>query len=187
MDSAALAHWLKPEAVLFIDYGQGPATAERRSAELVARDMGAPWAEVSIDCSMLGPGLLARGGVPGKPRGEAWWPYRNQLLATFASAWALGNGLDQVLLGTVVTDGRVHRDGTPWFVESLDSLVSGQEGGLRILAPAISMTTEQLLDASGISISALAATYSCHTSSLPCGDCGGCTKRDQILRTLAMS
>ena len=186
MDSTAIAHWLMPEALLFIDYGQGPAAAERRAAERVARQVQRPLAHLLVDCSPVGEDLLRRPGAPTKPAGELWWPYRNQLLATVASAWALGNGVIEVLIGTVAGDGDVHRDGTRWFVHSLDELISGQEGGVHISAPAIDLTTEALIEASGISRDILAGTYSCHRSSYPCGDCGGCTKRDQILGSLGI-
>ncbi len=187
MDSTAIAHWLEPEALLFIDYGQRPAAAERRAAERVAPRVQRPLASLSVDCSSIGEDLLRGPRAPTKPAGEAWWPYRNQLLATFASAWALGNGFLEVLIGTVAGDGDVHRDGTTWFVQSLDDLISGQEGDVHISAPAINLTTEALIGASGISRDVLAGTYSCHRSSFPCGECGGCTKRDQILGSLSVS
>ena len=184
MDSTAIAHWLMPEALLFIDYGQGPSTAERRAADRVAAQVRGPLAYLSVDCSSIGEDLLRGPRAPQKPAGEAWWPYRNQLLATFASAWALGNGFIEVLIGTVAGDGEVHRDGTTWFVQSMDALISGQEGGVRISAPAIDLSTEALIGVSGISRDVLAGTFSCHRSSFPCGECGGCTKREQILGSL---
>lgn len=182
MDSTAIAHWLEPEALLFVDYGQGPSAAERRAADRVAIQVQRPLAYLSIDCAPVGEDLLRGPDAPTKPTGEVWWPYRNQLLATFASAWALGNGCSEVLIGTVAGDGDIHRDGTAWFLQSLDALISGQEGGIHIAAPAFAMTTEALIEASGITRDVLAGTYSCHRSSFPCGECGGCTKRDQILR-----
>jgi len=184
MDSTAIAHWLEPDALLFIDYGQRPSAAERRAADRVALQVQRPLACLSVDCSSVGEDLIHGLHAPTKPAGEIWWPYRNQLLATFASAWALGNGFIEVLIGTVAGDGDVHRDGTTWFVQSLDGLISGQEGSVHISAPAIDLTTEALIGASGISRDVLAGTYSCHRSSYPCGECGGCTKRNQILGSL---
>jgi 7-cyano-7-deazaguanine synthase len=184
MDSTAIAHWLEPEALLFVDYGQKPSAAEHRAADRVAIQVQRPLACLSVDCAPVGEDLLRGPDAPTKPTGEVWWPYRNQLLATFASAWALGNGCSEVLIGTVAGDGSVHRDGTTWFVQSLDALISGQEGGVHISAPAIELTTEALIETSGITRDVLAGSYSCHRSSFPCGECGGCTKRDQILGSL---
>lgn len=184
MDSTAIAHWLEPEALLFVDYGQKSAAAERRAAERVAFQVRRPLASLSVDCASVGEDLLRGANAPTTPTGEVWWPYRNQLLATFAGAWALGNGCSEVLIGTVAGDGDVHRDGTAWFLRSLDALMSGQEGGVHISAPAFALTTEALIEASGITRNVLAGSYSCHRSSFPCGECGGCTKRDQILGSL---
>ena len=186
IDSTAIAHWLKPERLLFIDYGQRCAAAERRAAERVANQVERPAAYLSIDCSQVGEDLLSEGVVAQKPRGEVWWPYRNQLLATFASGWALGNGCTEVIIGTVAGDGDVHRDGSTWFVSAIDALISAQEGGVRISAPAIDLSTETLLEVSGITRGVLAGSYSCHRSSYPCGQCGGCAKRDQILSSLGI-
>lgn len=184
MDSTAIAHWLEPEALLFVDYGQRCSAAERRAADRVAVQLRRPLVSMSIDCAPVGEDLIRGTDAPTKPASEVWWPYRNQLLATFASAWALGNGCSEVLIGTVAGDGEVHRDGTAWFVQSLDALISGQEGGVKISAPAIDLTTEALIETAGITRDVLAGSYSCHRSSFPCGECGGCIKRDQILGSL---
>lgn len=86
--------------------------------------------------------------------------------------------------GTVAGDGLRHRDGTAWFFEGFDTLTCGQEGGLRISAPALGSTTEDLIFTSGDSLSILALTFSCHRSTEGCGDCPGCTKRDEVFAEL---
>ena len=48
-DSAAIAWWKRPEAAIFVDYGQRAAVAERRSAEAIAAACGAEFIPVSID------------------------------------------------------------------------------------------------------------------------------------------
>lgn len=114
MDSAALAHWVRPAAALFIDYGQRPADSEERAATAVANALGIPIDILRIDLSTLGSGLLLA-EVPDEPTAEAtaervtssegnerprstaeavspspeWWPLRNQLLCSLAAAWAL--------------------------------------------------------------------------------------------------
>lgn len=183
MDSAALAQWIRPDFVLFVDYGQAAATAERRAARRVATDLGLPWADLSIDCAAIGERLLAGRQTPAVGTGP-WWPYRNQLIVTFAAAWALAQGCREILIGTVATDKTQHQDGTRWFIDALGSLIAGQEGAVRLRAPAIDMTTEELIARSGISRSTIAATYSCHMGSRPCGECGGCAKRDEVIRNL---
>ena len=58
-----------------------------------------------------------------------WWPYRNQMLLTFAAMKCIGLGVTKLLIGTVRSDGS-HIDGTPEFVHLMDQLLSMQEGGL---------------------------------------------------------
>ena len=184
LDSAALACWSRPERILFIDYGQPSAPAERRAAQRVSADLSLPWAELSVDCRSIGPDSIKVQG-PGQLRVPlGWWPYRNQLIVTFAGAWALAMGCDEVILGTVATDQTLYRDGTPWFIATVDALMQGQEGVLRVCAPAIDWTTEELVTRSGISRRTLAATYSCQSGPLPCGDCGGCLKRQEVIDNL---
>lgn len=180
MDSAALALWQRPDIGLFLDYGQPSAASERRASLQVRDALGMDWAELEIDCSPIGAETVALDGVPA----ATWWPYRNSLLLTFAAAWSVGHGADTILIGTVSTDGDQHRDGTTWFIAAIDKLISGQEGGVRVRAPAITLTSEDLCRISGGSRSFLAGTHSCHRSNVSCGDCGGCRKRDEVLEAL---
>lgn len=87
-------------------------------------------------------------------------------------------------MGCVVTDRERHVDGSADFYELLDRLVSMQEGGIRVAAPAISMTSAELVSVSGIRDEVLAWTHSCHISSMACGACPGCDKRRSVLQEL---
>jgi 7-cyano-7-deazaguanine synthase len=178
MDSTAVAFLVKPSYGIWIDYGQGPAAAEKQAARSVASAMDLDLVELRVDLSSIGTGAVGSK----LPDGIAheWWPYRNQSLITFAAAWGIGHGASEVAIGTVSTDGDRHVDGAMPFVRAMDDLLSMQEGGMRVLAPAISLTTEELIERSRISRAVLALTYSCHVSNQPCGDCGGCEKRDSV-------
>lgn len=163
-----------------IDYGQVPAQGEKRSAEVIASELDLEVETLAVDCSPVGSGCLAgQERLPMAPAAE-WWPFRNQLLATLGAAWALARGGDVVVLGSVKTDG-FHVDGTCRFYAALDSLVSGQEGSIRISVPAIEMTTVELVRRSGIAWETLAWSHSCHRSSLACGSCPGCIKRNETI------
>lgn len=183
LDSTGLAAWWRPDAALTIDYGQVSATGEERAARAIAQRLDVPWHHLRVDCSRLGSGLLA-GAVP-DPRAPVpeWWPFRNQLLATLASTWAFPRGFESVVLGSVATDGQ-HLDGSAQFYAVLDKLVSLQEGGLRIEAPAIALTTTELLRRIDLDSGVLGFTHSCHRSSIACGTCPGCVKRAAVLDEL---
>ena len=183
IDSAALAVLRRPSATLVIDYGQRPAEGEIRASSAVAHELELPHHVLHADCSEVGSGLMAGGRVlDGSPSAE-WWPFRNQLLATLAAAWALTKGFEALVFGSVKSDG-FHKDGTAEFYSSLDGLTVGQEGNLRVLAPAIEMTTSELVKRSGVRDRVLVWTTSGHRGSSACGDCPGCRKHEEVLREL---
>lgn len=186
VDSAALAAAERPAAALFIDYGQRPATAERRAAGAVAAALGLELHEIALDLRPLGGGLLLdEKPIPGAPSPE-WWPYRNQMLVTAAAAVALRLGLDRITVATVAGDGDRHADGTEQFYMALDTLLQLQEGHVGVATPAIHETSEELVARSGLGEDVLAWTVSCHRAALPCGDCPGCWKRARVMSTIGM-
>jgi 7-cyano-7-deazaguanine synthase len=181
LDSAALAAWIKPDVALTIDYGQLPAEAEIRSSRNVCRELGVSSHEVlTIDCSPIGSGLLAGTESESISPCPEWWPFRNQLLVTFAAAWGVEHGATEIYTGSLASDSR-HIDGTREFYERLDGLVSLQEGDMRVLTPAIEMSGATLIEQSGVTDAVLAWTHSCHRSNYACAACPGCAKRREIL------
>jgi 7-cyano-7-deazaguanine synthase len=181
IDSVAIAYWKRPEFAITIDYGQRPAAAEMRAAAAVANALGIEHLKVTIPAAELGSGDLA--GLPPLPMASKpeWWPFRNQLLVTAAAAKALPLGARRLLIGTLATDAH-HSDGSPDFVRRLGELLSIQEGGMTLEAPAIGMNAVDLVRTSGIPHELLAWSHSCHMSDFACGGCGGCRKH---YRTMA--
>ncbi len=185
VDSIALAHWKRPDVAVTIDYGQAPAEAEIQSSREVCRALGVEHAILRIDCSILGSGDLAnQPALPLAPVPE-WWPFRNQLLVTIAAAHTLRCGVQTLLLGTVLTD-RVHADGAPPFIDAMSALLTLQEGALALHAPAIEMTSAELVRVSGISQGLLAWAHSCHVGNLACGRCRGCSKHFTTMQELGI-
>jgi 7-cyano-7-deazaguanine synthase len=139
---------------------------------------------INIDCRSVGAGLLA-GDKPARdaPTPE-WWPYRNQLLVTLAASWGLPRRIGAIVMGSVRTDRDRHIDGSPRFYLGLDRLVNMQEGGVRVLAPAINLTTAQLVLQSALPDQVLVLTHSCAASPIACGFCPGCEKRRDTLAEL---
>jgi 7-cyano-7-deazaguanine synthase len=188
LDSTALAAILRPKLALFVDYGQRPAAAEGRAAKQIAEVLGLPFQAVELGIRAFGSGLLhdeEPTTIASSPSPE-WWPYRNQFLATAASAIALKEGCGTVALGTVRGDGLRHRDGTQDFYTKLDALVRAQEGDIGVVAPALDHTTEEILLRANVGESVLGWTISCHRSNLPCGECPGCWKRQRVLATIGI-
>jgi len=183
IDSAVAAALSRPAATLAIDYGQVPAAGELAAAAAVAEALGLQHTALRADCSVVGSGLLSGGEAnPVAPSSE-WWPYRNQLLITLAAAWALSRGYTRLLIGSVSSDG-FHRDGQAGFFDLADKLVCFQEGALRVVAPLIELSTVQACRSAAVDRALLGWTFSCHRSSIACGDCPGCNKRRGVLREL---
>jgi len=172
MDSIAVAFWKKPDFAFTVDYGQLSSEGEIDAARAVSESLSIPHEIITVDCRSLGSGDLS-----GKE------PFRNQLLVTLVGMRAVSLGVDTLLFGTVKTD-RIHSDGSPEFFEKLDSLLSLQEGRLRILAPAIDLTTLELIRLSGVPRSLLAWAHSCHVSDFACGGCLGCSKYQAVIEEL---
>jgi 7-cyano-7-deazaguanine synthase len=183
MDSAALAYWRKPELCVTIDYGQACARGEIRAAAQIAREIGAEHTIVHLDCSELGSGdLAARPAIACAPAPE-WWPYRNQFLITVAAMMLLPRGIDRLLVGSVKSDS-FHIDGRAEFFEQIDRLISMQEGNVRIDAPALELTTVDLIRESATPDSLLGWSHSCHKADFACGNCRGCWKHRSVLDDL---
>ena len=183
IDSTALAYWLRPVATLHVDYGQMSSGAEQRAAATIGRLIDSTHRSVTIDTHSFGSGDLAgRPALSVAPVSE-WWPYRNQLLLTVAAMAALTKGIPRVWIGIVASDSR-HADGRPDFISAVNSLLSCQEGEVTVVAPAMGMTSAELVRVSGIPRSALAWAHSCHTADFACGVCRGCLKHREVTRDL---
>jgi len=185
MDSIALAYWRRPAITITVDYGQRPAEAEIQAARAASASLGIEHDVVRVDCSSIGSGdLLGKPAVRIAPVPE-WWPYRNQLLVTLAATRLVGRNVSALLLGTVASDS-AHADGSEPFVEALSGLMQLQQGGLRVEAPAIKLSSSALVRHSAIPIDVLAWAHSCHVANLACGSCRGCAKHFETMTELGI-
>lgn len=181
LDSACGIAMVRPSASLCIDYGQSCSDAEISSARAISKALGIPFFHINADCSGLGVGdLTGKPQIAVAPTSE-WWPFRNQLLATLGGAFAVTNGYDEVLFGTIAPDG-FHADGRIEFFDQLNLLMEQQEGHVGVAAPLIALSGPDLVRASGLDMQVLALTHSCHVSNIACGQCRGCEKRIGVLR-----
>lgn len=183
MDSISIAWWKKPELALTIDYGQLSAAAELQAATITCKMLNIEHHTIKLDCRALGSGDMAGTAHDSNAPASDWWPYRNQLLITFATMKAISLNVNHLWFGTVKSDWH-HKDGTKEFFTLINSLVSFQEGHLKIEAPAIDMTTQELIRVSKVPKEILAYAHSCHTSIVPCGMCRGCNKYYEVYEEL---
>lgn len=183
LDSIALAYWKRPDLAITIDYGQVCAEAEIKASAQVCQELHIRHNVVRVDCGDLGSGDLAGRAPSDVAPVSEWWPFRNQLLLTLAGMAAVSLGTSELWIGVVQTDCQ-HADGTMEFISHASALMEMQEGGIRVGAPAISMTTVDLIRAGDVPIALLSWAHSCHTSNWACGCCRGCNKHRQAMEAL---
>lgn len=175
IDSISILYWKKPKFALTIDYGQNSANAEKKAAEYACKQLGIEHHILSIDCSILGSGDLSNNKFLDLAPNSDWWPFRNQLLITFAATYFIKYNVSKLYIGSVKSDEQF-KDGTSKFTDLISKLISFQEGNIIIEAPAINMTTFELVKISKIPLSILLCAHSCHIGNIPCGKCRGCNK-----------
>lgn len=183
IDSIALAAWMHPSACLTVDYGQVAAVAEIRASSQACKDLGLQHEILTARIPDLGAGDMAGQRPSVHSAHSEYWPLRNQYLITLGAMVALRKGCTRVLIGTVVTDGR-HKDGSMDFVESLDRVLALQEGAIRLVAPAATMKSEELVRESRVPAKVLGWSHSCHVANLACGKCRGCQKHMEVMSAL---
>ena len=186
VDSVALAAWRRPALCLTIDYGQRAAPAEIQSSAQVCKSLGLRHDVLRAPVPSLGSGQMAGESSSPHSAHSEFWPFRNQYLITLASMVAIQQRCTAILIGTVVTDNR-HHDGSQTFLNAMRETILQQEGSIELLAPAASLTSEQLVHASGIDHATLGWAHSCHTGTLACGACPGCFKHSQVMSALGWS
>lgn len=180
VDSTALAFWKRPAIGITVNYGQASAEAEFRASKQICAELGMQHETITVDCSALGSGdLLGSDPISLAPVPE-WWPFRNQLLVTLAAMRAVAMDVNLIMVGAVKTDAS-HADGSQEFFRKINDVVSFQEGNIQVVAPAIHMTSVELLRTSGIDLSLLAWAHSCHRANFACGTCRGCNKHRAVM------
>lgn len=89
------------------------------------------------------------------------------------------------MIGSVATD-HVHSDGRPEFLEQINALFAVQDPSIKVVAPASRMTSDELIQQSGIAWDILGWTLSCHVASVGCGECRGCLKHLEVKAALGI-
>lgn len=183
LDSIALSCWKRPQVAFTVEYGQLASEAETRAASEICRILGMDHFVLQANIRNLGTGDLAGSPASNLSSVPEWWPYRNQFLVTVAGMRAVQAGVDELMVGSVRNDA-VHVDGTRQFYDLLSNLMELQEGRLRVTAPAIALSSAELIRCSGIEMGTLCLAHSCHRGNLACGRCRGCNKHFSVMEEL---
>ena len=183
MDSIAILYWKRPEVALTIDYGQNSAQAEIRSASYVCEQLGIAHHIISVDCTQFGSGDMSKQKPLSLAPFSDWWPFRNQMLLTVAAMYLINHNITTIQIGSVKPDDQF-QDGTDQFTKMISDLISFQEGNMTVEAPAINMTTLELIEESKVPLSLLLSAHSCHSGNIACGSCRGCRKYHSVVDQL---
>jgi 7-cyano-7-deazaguanine synthase len=189
IDSTALIYQNRFDIILAItvNYGQKPALSEISVSAMICKELNIKHEVLDIDCSSLGSGEMVGSSITTAfaPMPE-WWPYRNQLIITLAAMKAIHYRIDTLIIGTVKSDKRF-ADGSRKFLKSFSKCLAMQEGNVKIEAPAINLTSAQLVIQSSVPDKLLLWAHSCHTSNNPCGICNGCVKYLKVMKSLGIN
>lgn len=178
IESTCVAYWKRPDLCVTIDYGHVCASTEINTSSAICGRLGIKHIVIRASAGNKF-GILGGRKALNKEKPE-YWPFRNQFLGTLAAMTLQEARVREIWFGIVKSDRRF-LDSSSNFIKKLDKLTSAQEGGIRIRAPAITLSTEKLMVVSKTPRSILGATFSCHRSEIPCGDCPGCWKQLRLL------
>lgn len=186
LDSTALAAWMRPDVLLTVNYGQVTASSEMKAAKVIAEQLNISQFTIDINLSQIGSGSLASSLPSVLVEHNDWWPFRNQILITIGAAWSIKNNVSKLLIGSVKSDS-CFSDGKAPFIHLLRDLLNLQEGSIYLEAPALEMTTSELIIKSGLDFNLLPLCFSCNRSKLSCGTCRGCRKHQQVTHELGLN
>ncbi|GFD91395.1 7-cyano-7-deazaguanine synthase [Alteromonas sp. KUL154] len=183
IDSICLTYGIMPEIAYTIDYGQTVSERELYVSKYICEKLDIEHKIIKIDCRSLGSGTLANSENLKLSPSDEWWPFRNQLLITFAAMQAIKDEVKELYLSSVKSDG-FHRDGTKEFYKLINSLVSYQEGQIKVICPTLDYYSHELALKYKVPINLLSIAHSCHISNFACGKCSGCTKQLKVRHEL---
>ena len=193
-DSATAAAVAKREGhelyCLSFNYGQ-IATKEIKSAKKIARALGAKEHRI-IDISSLnelyGSGVAAlldeRMPMPEKFEPSLVVPFRNGILLSIATGYAVAVGAEVIFYGAQGDDARFYPDCRKEFVSAVARAISlGTESKLTVRNPLADKTKAEVVKLAAELGVPLELTWSCYLNrELHCGRCESCRNRRRAFR-----
>ena len=183
IESTCLALLHRPDLLLTINYGQICADGEARASSYIATELNLRHEILCAPLNALGAGDLAGRKPAVSSEATDNWPFRNQMLITLAAMRYEREGLEEIMIGTVASD-KDHPDGSPRFIDAISHSINAQNSKIKVVAPALHMTTRQLVESSKISFDLLGWTFSCHRADVACGQCRGCNKSFDLFNAI---
>ncbi len=193
MDScvtAAMARRSFEAAFLHVRYGQRTESRELRAFQEIADFFGIRQRlTVQLEhltiiggSSLTDPSIpialadLAAGGIP-----ASYVPFRNANLLAVAVSWAEVIGAKAIFFGAVEEDSSGYPDCRRGFIDAFNAMIdqgTKPGSGIRVVAPVIAMSKEEIVR-TGMELGApLHLTWSCYRNEdVACGECDSCALR----------
>lgn len=175
------ARWTRP-LCLTVYYGQRHAR-EITSAKAVANFFGCQHRIVDLSgvfpaCPLTGVGDVPAGIAFDAPEQAATVvPGRNAVLLSVAAAHAANREGREVFIACHASDEAVYPDCRPAFMSSIGSALK-QASGVRVEAPYLKLTRQQVVAIGRDLTAPFQLTWSCYLGGeTPCGRCGACVER----------
>jgi 7-cyano-7-deazaguanine synthase len=181
--------------LLSVNYGQRHVVELRRMPQIAAALRAAKSLVIDLDLRRIGGSALTDNLDVPKNRSEqeirhgipsTYVPARNTIFLALALAWAESVAAEKIYIGANILDYSGYPDCRPEFLHAFETLAelgtkAGTEGRrIRIEAPLIKMTKEEIIRR-GLALKApLHLTHSCYDPDLTgraCGRCDSCRLR----------
>ncbi len=185
VDSICLTYGIMPDFAYTIDYGQTVAEREIYVSKYICEKLKIEHKIITVNCRNLGSGTLVGSEQSSISPSVEWWPFRNQLLVTLAAMQAIKDSVTTIYLASVKSD-NFHKDGTEKFYDSINNLMTYQEGSININCPTLEYYSHELVKKYNVPLELITMAHSCHISNLACGKCSGCTKQLRVRHELGI-
>lgn len=188
-------HITQEVMALHINYGVCTMERELHAAQQVARMLSVPLYVLPLANSCpgwTGDGVTAgrvllRSELHGDPMcATPVVPFRNAIILSLATGFALSNGFNTVALGVHKTDQVVFPDCRPYFLDCMEEAVfEGSGEQVQLYTPFIAKVAREVLQ-HGVELGApFELTWSCYKPGVKhCGKCLACMKRRDAFKEL---
>lgn len=200
--TSAFAKEYEIHAITF-NYGQKAFERELQAAEEICSKMG--WTHEVIDLPWLSKistsSLNTEEDIPevsiddlddlkrsSETASSVWVPARNMVFTSIAVSYAESVGAEKIIVGWDAEEAATFPDNSKEFLNKFNELIDvGSPDNIKIEAPAIDLTKEEIVKL-GVEVGApMEISYSCYKGGKKhCGVCESCMRRKRAFRQLGI-
>lgn len=185
------------------NYGQKAVTQEIKASRIICEKMG--WTHEVIDLPWLSKistsSLNTEEDIPevsiddlddlkrsSETASSVWVPARNMVFTSIAVSYAESVGAEKIIVGWDAEEAATFPDNSKEFLNKFNELIDvGSPDNIKIEAPAIDLTKEEIVKL-GVEVGApMEISYSCYKGGKKhCGVCESCMRRKRAFRQLGI-